>query len=350
MQVAVEIRLLSVPVACADHHLSEICPELSNPSPVKRGTGNNGRTWTRVAFLTPQQVSQFIARAQENPRTNVMQAPKMTLMDGQSSKLSIADDQYFVTGLVPVHAADQVVLVPENRPYRTGFWMAVRPKVSADRRHVRVSLNAQLTDLVSVPVPLVPITTMVRPVQKDGTNGEPVAFTQFLQQPEFKTLTGKKTFSVPDGGSMLLSGWKSVRPVSQTESTPVLSKIPYVGPLFDTETWRPEDVEVLVLVTPRIIVEEEEEQKLVRSAPTPCQHANGTVVQAAATEPALPMINRRSPACDAASASRLQKLLAQYELACSKDEPANALRLAVEALACDPTCFSKKAISRPRQP
>jgi type II secretory pathway component GspD/PulD (secretin) len=326
--------------------MRELQPDPSNSA--AENHAGTGSTWRHLAFLTQQQMSQFMARAQEDPQTNVMQAPKMTLMDGQASKLSIADDRYFVTGLAPVRAGDQFVLVPENRLYTTGLWMTVRPKVSADRRYVRVSLKGQLTDLVSVPVPLVPITTMIKPVQNDGTDGKPVAFTQFLQQPEFKTLNGRKVFTVADGCTVLLSGWKSVRPRTEITSIPVLSQIPYLGRLFDTQTSQPTEVAVFVLVTPRIIVEEGEEQKLVRSAPTPCQRANGTVVQAGATEMLPPPAI--SPACDATSSGRLPMLLGHYERACSKGESAKALRLAVEALACDPMCFRKKVIAQPPRP
>src|SRR5205807_1176909 len=163
----------------------------------------------------------------------------LTVDDGQSSKLGIIDDQYFVTGLAPVQAGGQVVLVPENRPYTTGLQMAVRPMVSADRRYVRVTFRAELTELVSVPVPLVP-------------------------------------------------------------------------------------------VTPRIIVADESEDGLIQRVPTPCQHAAGSVVQAAATEPAPPdRVAQTCPAC-ATSSSRLASVLAQYERACSKGQSTKALRLAVE--------------------
>src|SRR6516225_3838045 len=82
--------------------------------------------------------------AQEDMQTNVMQAPKLTVLNGQSSQFDVTDQQYYVTGLVPTQVGQQTVLVPENRPYNTGFRMTVQPTVSADRRYVRMNFNASL--------------------------------------------------------------------------------------------------------------------------------------------------------------------------------------------------------------
>ena len=67
------------------------------------------------------------------------------------------------------------------------------------------------TKLDSAPVPLFPVTTMISPVFEGGAIGQPIPFTQFLQQPKFATIEVNKDVCIPDGGSVLLSGWKQSR-------------------------------------------------------------------------------------------------------------------------------------------
>ena len=46
-------------------------------------------------------------------------------------------------------------------------------------------------------MPLFPVTTFVTPVFEGGSQGQPIPFTQFLQQPAFTNLNIKTTVVVP---------------------------------------------------------------------------------------------------------------------------------------------------------
>ena len=71
-----------------------------------------------------------------------------------------------------------------------------------------------------------------------------------------------QTVVVPDGNSVLLTGWKQPV-VRRTESSPpCVSKIPYLNRLFRNVGMSKETETVMILVTPRIIILEEEEERL----------------------------------------------------------------------------------------
>ena len=51
-----------------------------------------------LAFLSDIQVFLFLEAAQGDTRTNVMQAPKLTLFNGQTATLNVGDTQFFGGG------------------------------------------------------------------------------------------------------------------------------------------------------------------------------------------------------------------------------------------------------------
>jgi type II secretory pathway component GspD/PulD (secretin) len=209
--------------------------------------------------------------------------------------------------------------------------MTLQPAVSADRRTVQLTLHAKLSDLDTV-VPLFPVTTMITPVSEDGAKGQPVPFTQYVQQPHVSTIQIDNAVTVADGGTALLGGWKSTKVMRNEFGPPTLSKIPYVNRLFKNVGYGRESENVILLVTPRIIMHQEEEIRITSG-----------VVQTSATALAQP--TSKETACPIADKGccELAALLDQYHRACSEGRLADASQFAVQALALDPRCFAKCA-------
>ncbi len=78
--------------------------------------GINGGLSLGLAFLSDIQVFMFMEAAQGDRRTNVMQAPKLTLHNGQNSTITIQNSQFFVAN-VNVHRVRRTdcVLAAEHR-------------------------------------------------------------------------------------------------------------------------------------------------------------------------------------------------------------------------------------------
>ena len=85
--------------------------------------------------------------------------------------------------------------------------------------------------------------------------------TQYLQQPSFTTVGVQTTVSVPDGGTVLLGGLKTLREGRNEFGPPILSKLPYVNRLFKNTSYGREAESLMLMVTPRIIINEEEEER-----------------------------------------------------------------------------------------
>jgi type II secretory pathway component GspD/PulD (secretin) len=239
------------------------------------GPTTNGGLAVGLAFLNDIQVYMFLEAAQGNRRVNVMQAPKITLFNGQTATVFVGDVAYFTTGLQVFNVGGQFVYLPQNIafPVGSGFdpntgqqggvSVTVQAVISADRRFVRLNMSPTLTALASATVPLFPVTTFITPVFEGGSQGQPIPFTQFFQQPSFSEITAQTTVAVPDGGTVLLGGLKTLAQARNEFGPPVISHIPYLNRLFKNVGVGQETRHVMVMVTPRIIINSEEEARQV---------------------------------------------------------------------------------------
>ena len=239
------------------------------------------------AILSDIEAYFLIQAAQGNTRSNVLQAPKVTLFNGQNAFVSDTRQRPFVTAVIPVvgdfSAAQQPVITVLNE----GTAVNVGAVVSNDRRFVRLTLvpffsqigrveefqfegsrstKSKSSDEKSggdVRIPgaegLVGLTTGAATrgeleLQSNGTT---------IQLPEFLFTTVTTTVSVPDGGTVLLGGIKRLREGRNEFGVPILSKIPYVNRLFKNVGLGRTTDSLMLMVTPRIIIQEEEEEKLL---------------------------------------------------------------------------------------
>ncbi len=231
--------------------------------------GANGGLSMGLAFLSDVQVFLFMEAAQGDQRTNVMQAPKLTLFNGQTSTLSVTDQQFFVTNVNIQAANGQLTFIPQNQNFATGTTLTVRATIWADRRFVRLNITPEITNLASAVVQLFPIVTPIQVFFEGGFSGPTVNFTQFIQQPVFNTITVNTTVAVPDGGTVLMGGLKRLSEGRNEFGPPVLSKIPYINRLFKNTGYGRETESLMIMVTPRIIINEEEEIKQTGVISTP---------------------------------------------------------------------------------
>jgi type II secretory pathway component GspD/PulD (secretin) len=325
-EVALEVRFLTV----SEGFLERVGLNLDrkeSPVRVTPGTGSSGSELAGVEtenhttanpdpiFLDAKQVKQLMEMVQGDARSNVMQAPKVTLANGQTAAMNLTDTHYFVTGVDVVRSGDQTTVRPKNEPTTTGFRMTAQPVVSADRRYVQLFLKIDQTDLASPVVPVMPV-----PVEA-GKGKAPL--TQYVQQPSLTTLSLEKTATIPDGGTVVFGGLHRVAEVRNENGPPVLSKIPYINRCFRNVGYGRESVVMLVLATPRIVVNEEEEAKAVLTA-----------------------VEEQDEPASAALSGRQTKVLADllraYDQACAEGRTAEAHKYARAALAIDPACFGKK--------
>lgn len=224
------------------------------------------------AILSDIEVFFLLQAAQGDDRSNILQAPKVTLFNGQQATIIDSSFRPFVTSVIPVvgdfAAAHQPVIVVLSE----GTMMSVQAVVSSDRRFVRLTLVPFFSQIGDVETFTFngSVTTDTGTVVQDPTNPDQnvtngatrTVTGTTVQLPTLATTTVTTTVSVPDGGTVLLGGIKRLREGRAERGLPLVSKIPYISRLFTNVGIGRDAQSLMMMVTPRIIIQEEEEEKL----------------------------------------------------------------------------------------
>jgi type II secretory pathway component GspD/PulD (secretin) len=223
-----------------------------------------------LAFLSDIQVFLFMEAVAGDTRANVMQAPKLSLFNGQTAFIAVNDFQFFTVGVQVLNGGfGQLLYNPVTTLVPLNITMTIQAVISGDRRFVRMSLSPSLVNIVNGEVNLFPVVTPIFPLFDGTATGQPVVFTQFVQQPHLTRVTINTTVAVPDGGTVLMGGLKRLSEGRNEFGPPVLSKIPYLSRLFRNIGYGRSAESLLIMVTPRIIIQAEEEVTQTGYSPPP---------------------------------------------------------------------------------
>ncbi|TWT37905.1 outer membrane porin HofQ [Posidoniimonas corsicana] len=225
------------------------------------------------AILSDIEAYFLINAAQGDERTNVLNAPKVTLFNGQTAFVADTSQSPFVISVIPVvgefAAAQQPVIVVLSE----GTLMNIQAVVSDDRRYVRLTVVpffSQIGDVDTFTFEGSSSTSSSSSSTDDDGDGDDNSndnstdnFTAgtTVQLPTFSFVSVSTTVSVPDGGTVLLGGIKRLSEGRNEVGVPLLSKLPYVNRLFKNVGIGRETDSLMMMVTPRIIIQEEEEER-----------------------------------------------------------------------------------------
>jgi type II secretory pathway component GspD/PulD (secretin) len=219
-----------------------------------------------LAFLSDIQVFMFLEAVQGDRRAHIMQAPKITVFNGQLATIGGFMSRPQVTGVIPTQLGNgMVVMMPNLSQIPFGMGMTVQPTVSPDRRFIRLNVSPQAAAGQQDPAAATLIVTpgTVQGPLDGGGQAPPFASNPLNVQiiPTQVSLTiANTTVNVPDGGTVLLGGFRFLAEERTEYGPPILSKIPYLSRLFRNVGWSRDGSTLVYLVTARVIMVEEEER------------------------------------------------------------------------------------------
>ncbi|MEE2639091.1 MAG: hypothetical protein VX768_00570, partial [Planctomycetota bacterium] len=225
------------------------------------------------AILSDIEVFFLIQASKGDTRSNVLQAPKVTLFNGQTANINDQSLNPFVTSVEPVVGDFAAAQRPIITLLAEGTSLSVNAVASDDRRFVRMTLTPFFSQIGEVDT----FTFEGSTTTNTGTNVvDPTNPNNVLQNENAITTTGttvqlpvfaftsvNTTVSVPDGGTVLLGGIKRLSEARNERGVPFLSNVPYVSRLFKNIGIGRESESLMLMVTPRIIIQDEEEIRQV---------------------------------------------------------------------------------------
>lgn len=228
------------------------------------------------AILSDLEAFLLVQAAQGDRRSNVLQAPKVTLFNGQQASVFDQTAQPFVISVIPVVGDFAAAYQPVITVLSEGTALTVQAVISHDRRFVRLTVLPVFSNIGDVQeFKFSGSTTTTSKTSESestgGTDGDSSSTDDdetttsdgvTVQLPNFSFVSVVTTVSVPDGGTVLLGGIKRLSEGRNEFGVPILSKLPYINRLFKNVGIGRETQSLMMMVTPRIIIQEEEEERL----------------------------------------------------------------------------------------
>ena len=225
------------------------------------------------AILSDIEVFLLVQASKGNDRANILQSPTVTMFNGQSASVSDGFSQPFVTSVTPVVGDFAVAHQPVITILPDGTNLNVSAVVSNDRRSVRMTLVPQFTQIGDVETftfsgsQTTEVATnsllddLLDIATPDASDDEAQVTTQgvTIQLPVLAQTTVSTVVSVPDGGTILLGGIKRMTESRNERGVPFLSNVPYINRLFKNVSIGRTTSNLMMMVTPRIIIQAEEE-------------------------------------------------------------------------------------------
>jgi type II secretory pathway component GspD/PulD (secretin) len=213
---------------------------------------------TGFSYMDDIQVDLLIKATQADQRNVVLTAPRLTLMNGQRSFITISRNIAFIAGLTPSVGDAAGFAAPQTGVVQDGFVLDVEGVISADRRYVTMTVAFDTSAVLGFDE--VPVTGAVGGTGTAGGRGS--EFGGSIQLPDVRVQSIRTTVSVPDKGTILMGGQRNFNQVEIESGVPVLSKIPIVNRFFTNRIDSETEGTTVMLMRPEIVIQSENEDLL----------------------------------------------------------------------------------------
>jgi general secretion pathway protein D len=168
----------------------------------------------------------------------VISSPKLMVLNNHSASLQVGDQVPVSTGSLATGGTTDPTVVSEIQYLPTGVILQITPRVN-DSGLVLLDISQEVSDV------------------KPGSAGNSAVSqpTPTIQDRKFNT-----SIAVRDGQTIALGGLIRDNTSHEGGGIPFLSEIPYLGSLFGSTDNKQDRTELLVLLTPRVIRNQHDEE------------------------------------------------------------------------------------------
>jgi general secretion pathway protein D len=211
----------------------------------------------QVTWLDPFQINAIVRATQEQRSARTVTAPRVTASNGQRVHVSVITQRSYVqdyelvsggTGQVVSEVADPVI-----DTFQDGVVLDVRPVISSDRKYITLDVRPTLASLINGVISTVTISL--------GTLNTAASQVE-IDLPEISLQQAFTSVTVPDGGTVLLGGFRSLNERKYESSVPLLGKIPFFKNAFRRKAYLNEKRSLYILITAKVVDLRAEERDL----------------------------------------------------------------------------------------
>ncbi|HZV01991.1 MAG TPA: hypothetical protein VFF73_35110 [Planctomycetota bacterium] len=221
-----------------------------------QGAANPKGFLGQLTILDPFQINAIIRADQERLKEKIVNAPVVVAANRQRVHISIITQRAYIadyelssggTGLVIAEVASPIVQTMQE-----GVVLDVRPTISADRKYVTLDLRPSLSELVGGVFTEIPVNLGTQTAAAINVN---------IELPTVDLREAYTSVMVPDGGTVLVGGFREFNEKEQRSGTPFVDDVPLLNVIFKREAELRETESLVILVTARIVVLRDEEKK-----------------------------------------------------------------------------------------
>ncbi len=164
----------------------------------------------------------------KDSRLKIVSSPHITVADNQKAKIQVGDQVPTLSQTQSVEGS-AVGIINSVQYTETGVLLDVTPRVNA---------SGQVT---------MEISQEVSNASKTETSN--------IDSPTIQKRSANSTVTVRSGETIILAGLIKEQKDNGNTGLPFLSKIPLVGGLFGTQTWKDNRTELIILITPHVLLD-----------------------------------------------------------------------------------------------
>ena len=197
---------------------------------------SQGGLGLQYEWLGEQALQMALRSLHKGQKATLVQAPRVTVFNTQRSHVMFLTQIAYIQDYEPQVSTLAAAYDPIMGILTSGVVLDVRPIVSNDRKYVTLEMRPSLAELQ------VMRTVSIRP----GLN-------ILLQLPYVVLQKAETTVTVPDRGTILITGFKDIQMRDMKSGVPFLEDIPLINFFFTRKAKVDERRRLMMLVTPEII-------------------------------------------------------------------------------------------------
>ena len=220
--------------------------------------GVNGFQALGVLDLT--QMHAFLRMVKDDERTQIVQEPSLTMLDNRPAVIFVGETIPFAIQQIQQDQNGNVtVAIEENdrSPINIGFTLYITPHVVPGTDEINLSIIPKVSTLSGS-------SSSIAGFERFAFSAPGSQTESFIDLPRESAQTVVTYMRVRDGQTAVIGGLQTEKRSNVKTSIPILAGIPLMGRLFSWNKEKAEIESLLIMITPRILNNSEQEEKFFR--------------------------------------------------------------------------------------